>query len=129
MLLPTLPHHGVQNAAQQHLASTQAGQPEPKDYKAIPVPPVTDVKTYGVDYLPVHKVPVTYLKAPKEIIDKVESEWQEYDLDVEDEEFLREVNDDGMQERLTWRQLEEMLWHLEVKNAEANERVVQGTGA
>jgi hypothetical protein len=79
-----------------------------------------------VDYLPIHKVPVTYLKAPRDKSDLWECEWLEYDLDVQDMQFLKDVNQGGTQERLTWRQLEEMLWHLEVKNAEATQRTVQG---
>jgi hypothetical protein len=94
----------------------------------IPIPPVTEVKTYAVDYLPLYQVPVTYVKAPRDKSDLWDSDWLEYDLDVQDTEFLRDVNSNGTQERLTWRQLEEMLWHLEVKNAEATQRSLQSTG-
>lgn len=91
----------------------------------IPVPPVIEVPTYAVDYLPVHKVLVTYQKAPRDKVEIWDAECLEYDLDVQDCVFLKDVNQGGTQERLSWRQLESMLWHLEVKNSEATEHSLQ----
>jgi hypothetical protein len=91
----------------------------------IPVPLVNEVPSYAVDYLPVHKVLVTYQKAPRDKAEIWDAEYLEYDLDVQDCVFLKDVNQGGTQERLSWRQLESMLWHLEVKNSEATERSLQ----
>jgi hypothetical protein len=94
----------------------------------IPVPPVTDVPTYNVDYLPVHRINMTYLKAPRDPKEIWDSECQEYDLDVQDMVFLSDVNEGGSQERLSARQLEAMLWALEAASAAAHERSLQSTG-
>jgi hypothetical protein len=93
--------------------------------KIIPVPPVTDVPSYRVDYLPVHRIN----KAPRDPKDIWDTECQEYDLDVQDMEFLNDVNQGGTQERLSSRQLEAMLWALEVASNAAHESSLQNTGA
>lgn len=109
-------------------AARGAMQPAEEDAKPIiiPVPPVTRVPTYAVDYLPIHNVLLTYQKAPHDKSEVWTSQWQEYDLDEEDVAFLHEVNQGGTQSRLTWSQLETMLWNLEVQTAEASERSLQG---
>lgn len=97
--------------------------------KIIPVPPVKLVPTYNVDYLPVHRIDVTFLKAPRDPKEVWEADWQEYDLDVQDTVFLNDVNQGGTQDRLSARQLEVMLWTLEVRCAAATERSLQAAGA
>lgn len=90
---------------------------------------MTRTPTYVTDYLPLHAVPTTYLRAPREGREVWECEWHDYDLDLEDDRFLRDVNQGGTQDRLTASQLEAMLWTLETQNAEATERTLQVAGS
>jgi hypothetical protein len=90
---------------------------------------VTDVASYRVDYLPVHRINMTYLKAPRDPKEIRDAECQEYDLDVQDMEFLNDVNQGGTQDRLSARQLEAMLWALEAASSAAHEINLQNTGA
>eukprot|EP00892_Ulva_mutabilis_P004363 jgi/Ulvmu1/2299/UM013_0146.1 len=94
----------------------------------IPIPPVTLVPTYGADYLPVHSITLTYIKGPMEKRDIFEHQYYEYDLDSEDCAFLQDVNQ-GTQDRLQPRQLERMLWQLEVLNDGATQQYLQAAGA
>jgi hypothetical protein len=93
----------------------------------IPIPPVNLVPTYNTDYLPLHTVGITYLKAPGKG-DVVDKEWQEYDLDADDINFLHDINQ-GSQSRLTDKQMEMLVWKLETMNAAATEHSLTQAGA
>jgi hypothetical protein len=113
--------------AYQMIASTLQVHPvknEKRKSSFIPVPDVKLVPTYPTDYLPTHKITLTYLKAPVDKSDKWDDEAYEYDLDVEDCEFLNNVNQET-QDRLTAKQLERMIWELEVLNHQAAQQSQQ----
>lgn len=93
----------------------------------IPIPPVTQVPTYESDYLPLHSITLTYIKAPLDKREIFEHSYYEYDLDAEDCQFLHDVNQ-GTQDRLQPRQLEKMLWQLEVMNDAATQNYLQAAG-
>lgn len=93
----------------------------------IPIPPVNLVPTYNTDYLPVHTVGITYQKAPSRV-EVQDKEWQEYDLDADDIDFLHDINQ-GSQNRLSDKQMEILIWKLETMNADATERSLAQAGA
>lgn len=59
--------------------------------------------------------------------DIFEHQYHEYDLDTEDCQFLQDVNQ-GTQDRLQPRQLERMLWQLEIMNDSATQQYLQAAG-
>lgn len=91
-----------------------------KPTKEIPIPGVEKVPTYEIEYLPTFKERNAYLRGRggKEYDDPT---LVEYDVDSEDEKWLREFN--GDQERLSLDKFEAMLWKLDVANAEATDKV------
>jgi hypothetical protein len=91
------------------------------------VPPVTRVPTYETDYLPTHSITVPYIKQPLDQREIIEHESHEYDLDVDDCQFLHDVNQ-GTQDRLQPRQLERMLYELEALNDKATKNHAQVAG-
>ena len=88
--------------------------------KEIPIPGVTRVPTYDLDYLPAFRERYTYLrgKGSNGYEDKT---LVEYDLDAEDEAWLSVFN--GEQERLDPDKFEKMLWVLDIENGKASDRV------
>lgn len=88
---------------------------------------MTRVPTYETDYLPTHSITVSYIKQPLEPREIHEHEAHEYDLDVDDCQFLHDVNH-GTQDRLHPKHLERMLYELEVLNDTATKNHAQATG-
>lgn len=86
----------------------------------IPIPGVTRVPTYEIEYLPAYREKHTYLRG-KGGTDWNDPSFVEYDLDLEDEAWLKEFN--GDQERITPEKFEAMLWHLDIANSEALDKV------
>lgn len=88
--------------------------------KEIPIPGVTKVATYDLDYLPTFRERNTYLRGRggTGYDDPIQVE---YDLDAEDEAWLKRLN--GPQERLSADKFETMLWKLDLWNAEATDKV------
>lgn len=115
-------------AAPDRLTRSQVTNEIKKKPTIIPIPPVTQVPTYESDYLPLHRVTLTYIKAPMDKREIFEHSYYEYDLDTEDCQFLQDVNQ-GTQDRLQPRQLEKMLWQLEVMNDAATQNYLQAAGA
>ncbi|KAL4437402.1 hypothetical protein ABPG75_004541 [Micractinium tetrahymenae] len=95
--------------------------------KEIPIPGIVRVPTYGTDYLPVRRERNTYIR-PKGGVGYDDPILVEYDLDSEDERWLREYNG-SEPERLSEEKFEMMLWRLEITNAAATERVLTISGA
>ncbi len=75
--------------------------------------------TYDVDYLPAFRERNTYLRG-RGGTGYDDSTFVEYDLDVEDETWLKQFN--GEQERLTEEKFEAMLWRLDMANADATDK-------
>lgn len=120
---------GTRALADPHrLTHPQVASEIKKKSTVIPIPPVTQVPTYESDYLPLHSVTLTYIKAPLDKREIFEHSYYEYDLDTEDCQFLQDVNQ-GTQDRLQPRQLEKMLWQLEVMNDAATQNYLQAAGA
>lgn len=94
--------------------------------KEIPIPGVTRVPTYDIDYLPAFRERNTYVRG-RGGTGYDDPTLVEYDLDVEDEAWLQAFN--GDQERLSPEKFETMLWRLDIANAEATDRIFafQGT--
>ena len=92
----------------------------PTGSKEIPIPGITKVPTYDLDYLPAFRERNTYLRG-KGGTGYDDPTLVEYDLDTEDEGWLAEFN--GEQERLAPEKFEGMLWRLDVANAEATDKV------
>jgi hypothetical protein len=93
----------------------------------IPVPAVTRVATYETDYLPTHSITVSYIKQPLDPGEVHEHESYQYDLDLDDCLFLNDVNRPA-QDRLHPKQLERMLYELEVLDSSSNKGHVQTAG-
>lgn len=88
--------------------------------KEIPIPGVSRVPTYEIDYLPTYKERNTYLRG-KGGYGYEDPTFVEYDLDSEDETWLANFNRD--QDRLSSEKFETMLWKLDVANAEATDKI------
>ncbi|KAL4429854.1 hypothetical protein ABPG77_010971 [Micractinium sp. CCAP 211/92] len=95
--------------------------------KEIPIPGIVRVPTYNTDYLPVRRERNTYIR-PKGGVGYDDPILVEYDLDSEDERWLKEYNGNEP-ERLSEEKFEMMLWRLEITNAAATERVLTLSGA
>jgi enhancer of polycomb-like protein len=91
-----------------------------KGIKEIPIPGVTRIPTYALEYLPTFRDRNTYLRG-RGGCGYDDPTFVEYDLDSEDESWLAEFNRD--QERLTADKFEAMLWKLDVGNADATDKV------
>eukprot|EP00887_Chlorella_sp_A99_P003834 scaffold11.g3834.t1 len=103
--------------------------------KEIPIPGVSRIPTYALDYLPTFRDRNTYLRGKGESgvvcvggVGYADPSLVEYDMDSEDEGWLAEFNGDG-QERLSWERFEAMVWKLEVHNAAATDRALTFAGA
>lgn len=107
------------------LQPKQAIQEPHQPGKEIPIPGVTIVPTYAIDYLPTFRERNTYIRG-KGGDGYHDPTYVEYDLDSEDERWLEEFN--GDQERLSVHKFEMMLWKLDVHNAEATDRVLTLSG-
>lgn len=99
---------------------------KPVPVKEIPIPGVTRVPTYEIEYLPAYREKHTYLRG-KGGTDWNDPSFVEYDLDLEDEAWLKEFN--GDQERITPEKFEAMLWHLDIANSEAIDKMYAFQGA
>ena len=97
-----------------------------KGGKEIPIPGCIKVKTYNIDYLPAWKDRYTYIRG-KGGVGYDDPGFVEYDLDVEDEHWLKDFN--GNQERLSPEKFELMIWKLELANAAATDRAFAFAGA
>lgn len=107
----------------------QAPKPEAsqrKDLKHIPTPEVRVVPSFSRDYLPVVKIPATYIRREGGIESR-EAEVIDYDLDKEDVEWLNSFN--GSSNKLSAEKFEKLLWKLEMACARALERALATTGA
>ena len=62
-----------------------------KQKNEIPTPEVWTVASYETDYRPTFRLPDTYIRAA-DFAYKLQSEFVEYDLDTEDEEWLESYN-------------------------------------
>ncbi|CAL8467691.1 g7229 [Coccomyxa elongata] len=98
-----------------------------KGGKEIPVPKVTAVPTYNIDYLPTFREQSTYIRG-RGGIGYHDERFIEYDLDKEDEEWLEAFNR-GQEDRLPARRMELLMWRLECANAEATDRALAAAGA
>ena len=98
-----------------------------KGVREIPTPITLNVDTYSLDYLPTFYKRNTYIRG-KGGSGFEDPTFVEYDLDSEDFEWLREINNDG-QERLSPEKLEMMLWKLDLANAEATDKVFSFQGS
>lgn len=98
-------------------------QPKPteqqKGSKEIPIPGVSRVPTYDVDYLPTFRERNTYIRG-KGGSGYDDATFVEYDADSEDEEWLNNFNRD--QARLSLEKFEAMLWKLDIANSEASDK-------
>ena len=110
MCLPTLPPLQV---------PVPRPDEKPVPVKEIPIPGVTRVATYEIDYLPAYREKHTYLRG-KGGTDWNDPSFVEYDLDLEDEQWLTEFN--GDQERLSPEKFEAMLFHLDIAHADLLEK-------
>lgn len=101
-------------------------QENAKGGKEIPIPGVTKVPTYQLDYLPTFRERNTYLRG-RGGNNYDDPTLVEYDLDSEDDAWLKKFN--GPHERLSSEKFETMLWKLDVANGEATDKVFcfQGT--
>ncbi|EIE24666.1 hypothetical protein COCSUDRAFT_41002 [Coccomyxa subellipsoidea C-169] len=97
-----------------------------KGGKEIPVPKVTLVPTYNIDYLPTFREQNTYIRG-RGGIGYHDDRFIEYDLDKEDQEWLEAFNKG--QDRLPSRRMELLMWRLECANAEATDRALAAAGA
>ncbi|KAI3429860.1 hypothetical protein D9Q98_010171 [Chlorella vulgaris] len=95
--------------------------------KEIPIPGIIRIPTYGTDYLPVRRERNTYIR-PKGGVGYEDPILVEYDLDAEDEAWLKKYNGNEP-ERLSEEKFEMMLWRLETSNAAATDRVLTISGA
>ncbi|EFN60164.1 hypothetical protein CHLNCDRAFT_133649 [Chlorella variabilis] len=95
--------------------------------KEIPIPGIVRVPTYHTDYLPVRRERNTYIR-PKGGVGYEDHIFVEYDLDAEDEAWLKQYNG-SEPERLSEEKFEMMLWRLEISNAAATDRVLTLSGA
>mmetsp|Transcript_12554 Transcript_12554/g.41388 ORF Transcript_12554/g.41388 Transcript_12554/m.41388 type:complete len:475 (+) Transcript_12554:175-1599(+) len=84
----------------------------------IPVPEVRTVASYDTDYRPIFRQPMHYIRS----LSSQSSDFVQYDLDNEDEDWLKSYNDG--QNRLPPEKFELMLWRLETACEEATERAL-----
>ncbi|GLC38898.1 hypothetical protein PLESTB_000459500 [Pleodorina starrii] len=101
-------------------------QKKKKEVKEIPVPEVRIVPGYTREYLPLFRIPDTYIRG-KGGVGWARDDYCEYDLDNEDEDWLEAFNGGGAN-RLSEEKFEQMLWRLETANAEANQRLMSEPG-
>ncbi|GIL51503.1 hypothetical protein Vafri_7475 [Volvox africanus] len=102
-------------------------QKKKKEVKEIPVPEVRIVAGYTREYLPLFRIPDTYIRG-KGGVGWAREDYCEYDLDNDDEDWLEAFNE-GAANRLSEEKFELMLWRLETANAEANQRVMSEAGS
>ncbi|PSC68541.1 enhancer of polycomb 1 [Micractinium conductrix] len=102
-------------------------QPGNAGIKEIPIPGIIRIPSYQTDYLPVRRERNTYLR-PKGGVGYDDPILVEYDLDSEDEKWLKQYNG-SEPERLSEEKFEMMLWRLEITNAAATDRVLTLSGA
>lgn len=92
--------------------------PSKKAAAEIPTPEYVIVDTYERDYSPSFCQPTSYIRARGARAEL--GEFIEYDLDIEDEDWLQEFNED--EEILTPERFENLLFKLEVLDHKARER-------
>ncbi|KAG2498114.1 hypothetical protein HYH03_003872 [Edaphochlamys debaryana] len=117
---------GAAPAAVSEQAAAAGHQKKKKEVKEIPVPEVRIVAGYTREYLPLFRIPETYIRS-KGGIGWTPDVYCEYDLDGEDEDWLDAFNA-GEANRLSEEKFELMLWRLETANAEANQRLMAEPG-
>ena len=101
----------------QVLTKPADGKAEDGKLAEIPIPEIRKVATYERDYRPHHRVSRTYLRS--RTFGAPPTDFVEYDLDNEDEDWLLSYNDG--QNRLPAEKFEAMIWKLEVCCGEATE--------
>ena len=101
----------------QVLTKPADGKAEDGKLAEIPIPEIRKVATYERDYRPHHRVSRTYLR--NRTFGAPPTDFVEYDLDNEDEDWLLSYNDG--QNRLPAEKFEAMIWKLEVCCGEATE--------
>ncbi|KAG2433542.1 hypothetical protein HYH02_012659 [Chlamydomonas schloesseri] len=116
----------AQGAAPSEQAPPTTHQKKKKEVKEIPVPEVGFIPGYTREYLPVFRIPETYIRS-KSGVGLAKEDYVEYDLDNEDEDWLEAYNA-GAANRLSEEKFEQMLWRLETSNADANQRVMNEPG-
>ncbi|GFR40774.1 hypothetical protein Agub_g1388 [Astrephomene gubernaculifera] len=114
------------SAAPTEQAPPTGPQKKKKEVKEIPVPEVRIVPGYTREYLPLFRIPETYIRG-KGGLGWSREDSCEYDLDNEDEDWLEGFNARGAN-RLSDERFELMLWRLELANAEANQRLMSEPG-
>lgn len=102
------------------------GNNNAKKPKAIPIPDMREVETHYRDYLPLFTTSLTYLHG-KGVGGAREPDPVEYDLDNEDEDWLRTYN--LGRNKLHDLLFEKMLWKLELACAEATDNALTAAGA